>query len=429
MIIAIFNSPIPMHTFANAGKGMIKVKLYKSLKEKEVFYYFNAKEEKLWLFRHKYYDGPTGKRKEKKKSGFKTEKAAIKALLEVKASTLRGETKSIENDNLTIAQWLDTWYEMNRNKWKVTTRKQREITIRLNIKPLLGHYKLQKLDRATYQNEYINALEREYKPSSVRLLHNIFKIAINAAVEEELLPRNRFTKVSFSNSDEKEAGTSENFLTPVELNKLLRTAKETEHTTNYSYLLTIAYTGIRRGEACGLQWQNINFDNNTITIERTRDSKGARSPKTKNSYRTILVDEVVMAQLKKYQTWCKQIMLAFGVRYTENSFVFISYQTGEPISDTGILYMFRRVQEAAGLVYEDENGEMKSKSTLHGLRHTHATILLNSGQNVKVIAERLGNTPAMIYEIYGHVLKELEQQSVEVFSNMLKTSGAISGAN
>lgn len=406
---------------------MNKVKLFKSLKEKEVFYYFNAKEEKLWLYRHKYYDG-TGKRKEKKKSGFKTEKAAIKALLEVKAQTLRGEIKSIENDNMTISQWFDTWYEMNANKWKVTTRKQREIAIRLNIKPLLGQYKLSKLDRATYQKEFINALERDYRHSSVRLLHNIFKIGINAAVEEELLTRNRFTKVSFSNNDD-QADTNENFLTPAELNALLKTAKETENITNYSYLLTIAYTGIRRGEASGLQWQNIDFANNTITIERTRDNKGARSPKTKNSYRTILVDDLVMAQLKKYQVWCKQTMLAFGVRYTENSYVFISYQTGEPISDTGLLYMFRRVQEAAGLVITNEEGEQVAKSTLHGLRHTHATILLNSGQNVKVIAERLGNTPAMIYEIYGHVLKELEQESVNVFSNMLNASGAKSGAN
>lgn len=404
---------------------MIKVKLFKSLKEKEVFYYFNAKEEKLWMYRHKYYDA-AGKRKEKKKSGFKTEKAAIKALLEVKAQTLRGETKAIENDGLTIAQWFDTWYEMNANKWKVTTRKQREIAIRLNIKPLLGHYKLQKLDRATYQKAYINALEGEYKHTSVRLLHNIFKIGINAAVEEELLPRNRFTKVTFSTNGESD-DSNDNFLTPAELNTLLQTAKETEHVTNYSFLLTIAYTGIRRGEACGLQWKNIDFNNNTITIERTRDNKGARSPKTKNSYRTILVDELVMAQLKKYQVWCKQIMLAFGVRYSEDSFVFVSYQTAEPISDTGLLYMFRRVQEAAGLVtiVEKDGKEVAvPKSTLHGLRHTHATILLNSGQNVKVIAERLGNTPAMIYEIYGHVLKELEQQSVQVFSDMLKTSGA-----
>ena len=417
-----------MHTFANAEKGMIKVKLYKSSKEKEVFYYFNAKEEKLWLFRHKFYDQLTGKRKEKKKSGFKTEKAAIQALLEVKAATLRGETKSMDNDNITISQWLDTWYEMNKKKWKVSTRNQREIIIKNNMKPLLGHYKLKKLDRAIYQKEYINVLERGYKPSSVRMMHNLFKIAINAAVEEELIPRNRFTKVSFSNSEVSDVDENENYLTPAELNLFLETAKETEDITSYSYLLIMAYTGFRPGEACGLQWKNIDFDNNTITIERTRDAKGTRSPKTKNSYRTILVDEMVMRQLKSYQVWCKQTMLALGARYTENSFVFISHQTAEPISGNTLLNM-GRVQIAAGLVYVNKEGKTKPKSTLHGLRHTHATILLNSGQNVKVIAERLGNTPAMIYEIYGHVLKELEQESVDIFNRSLEANGAKSGAS
>lgn len=57
--------------------------------------------------------------------------------------------------------------------------------------------------------------------------------------------------------------------------------------------------------------------------------------------------------------------------------------------------------------------------TLHGLRHTHATILLNSGIIVKVIAERLGNTVEMIYTIYGHVLKELEEKAVDLFAEIL----------
>ncbi|QPQ33310.1 tyrosine-type recombinase/integrase [Lysinibacillus sp. JNUCC 51] len=64
--------------------------------------------------------------------------------------------------------------------------------------------------------------------------------------------------------------------------------------------------------------------------------------------------------------------------------------------------------------------------TLHGLRHTHCTILLNRGLNVKVIAERLGNTPKMIYEIYGHVLKEAEEASVVVFRQSLNERGASS---
>ncbi|MGE7840479.1 tyrosine-type recombinase/integrase [Lysinibacillus sp. NPDC093712] len=96
-----------------------------------------------------------------------------------------------------------------------------------------------------------------------------------------------------------------------------------------------------------------------------------------------------------------------------------------PLHGMAIHKMFRDTMFKAGILNDD--GE--PKITFHRLRHTHATILLNSGQNVKVIAERLGNTPAMIYGIYGHV-KELEEQSMEVFSMSLEIgNGAKTGAN
>ncbi len=62
--------------------------------------------------------------------------------------------------------------------------------------------------------------------------------------------------------------------------------------------------------------------------------------------------------------------------------------------------------------------------TVHGLRHTHATILMNEKMPVRVIAERLGNTPQMIHSVYGHLLKELEEESVMVFSKSLEQIGA-----
>nr|WP_232540546.1 DNA integration/recombination/inversion protein [Lysinibacillus fusiformis] len=65
---------------------------------------------------------------------------------------------------------------------------------------------------------------------------------------------------------------------------------------------------------------------------------------------------------------------------------------------------------------------------MHGLRHTHCTILLNQGMNVIVISERLGNTPDMIYKVYGHVLKEMETESVALFSNSLQVVGLFNKA-
>ncbi|WP_375199502.1 tyrosine-type recombinase/integrase [Lysinibacillus sp. RS11] len=387
-----------------------KVEYFKSSKEKEIFYYYNAKKEQLWMYRHTYYDS-LGKRREKKKSSFKTEKAALRSLLEVKAATVDGATKRIENDNLTVGEWLDMWFEMNQKKWKVSTRAQYELSVRLHLKPLLGKYKLQKLDKPTYQREFIDKLEKKYKSGTVRLAHNIFKIAINAAIEEELLTRNRFNKITFTLDEDTD---NENFLSIDQLKVLLFDAKQNENITVYTFLLVIAYTGMRRGEALGIQWRNIDFENNTITIERTRDHAGSRTPKTKNSYRTILVDEAVMKQLAAYRTHCKSLLLSFGKKLKDDitkddTYVFLS-EAAEPYSPDTIFSIFRRIIKRTKL----------PKVTIHGLRHTHCTILLSRRVNVEVIAERLGNTPKMIYDVYGHVLKEMELESVAVFSQSLQ---------
>ncbi|MGE7091312.1 tyrosine-type recombinase/integrase [Lysinibacillus sp. NPDC048646] len=395
---------------------MVKVKLYKSTKEPEIYHYFNAGDEKLWMFRHKYYDS-FGKRKEKKKSGFKTEKSALKALLEVKASTLRGQTKHIENENLTVSDWLHMWYAENKKDWSIKTLVQRESAIRLQMKPLLGRYKLQKLDKATYQREFINVLEKRYAPSMLKLLHSLFKIAINAAVEAEVLDRNRFTRVKLVDD-----AKIENFLTPVQLVTFLEDAKNNENITSYTFLLTVAYTGLRCGEACGLQWKDIDFENNTITIARSRGQYGVGKTKTKNSDRTIFVDPLVIDQLETYRKWCKKKLLSCGKKLkdvNDDSFIFISEHLGEPISTNNTNLAIKRIIQRTNL----------PKTTLHGLRHTHCTVLLNNKLPVKVIAERLGNTPQMVHTVYGHVLKEMEQESVTVFSQSLNAVGARIGAN
>lgn len=369
------------------------------------------------MFRHKYYDS-TGKRKEKKKSGFKTEKAAVRALLEVKAQTLRGETKSLDYDSITVGQWLDQWYDLHKKNWSTKTAVQRESAIRLQMKPLIGHYRLLKLDKVIYQREFIDVLENKYAPSMVKLLHSLFKIAINSAVEQEILPRNRFTKVKISNDLDK----NENFLTPEQLVTFLNDAKQRENNTYYTLLLTVAYSGIRCGEACGLQWRDIDFNNNLITIRRSRGQYGVGKAKTKNSYRTIPIDKVVIDQLAAYQKWCKQKLFTHGKKLkdvNDDTFIFISEQTAEPIVTNNINVIVNRIIGRTKL----------PKTTLHGLRHTHATILLNDRLPVKVIAERLGNTPQMIHTVYGHVLKEMEQESVTSFSRSLEAVGAKSGAS
>jgi len=103
----------------------------------------------------------------------------------------------------------------------------------------------------------------------------------------------------------------------------------------------------------------------------------------------------------------------------EDSFVFISYQTGERIGDNTPMFALKRLLRDSRL----------PEIALHGFRHTHCTILLNKGANVVEIAKRLGNIPQMIYEIYGHVLEELRMETVTLFGSSLKDTGAKTGAS
>ena len=112
-----------------------------------------------------------------------------------------------------------------------------------------------------------------------------------------------------------------NFLTPSELITFLDDAKKQSDLTFYTMFQLIAYTGIRRGESIGLQWKNIDFKGKKITIERTRDEKSIRTPKTRNKYRTILIDDVVVKQLRAYQTFCKQVLLKDKKKLKETDFI------------------------------------------------------------------------------------------------------------
>lgn len=127
----------------------------------------------------------------------------------------------------------------------------------------------------------------------------MFNIAINAAVDTDVIRRNRFTKIPFEQGEKKI-----NFLTSPEMKVFLQYSKRFLDIVRCTMMLMLAYTGMRYGELLGLKYKDVDFDNCTITIERTRDENGERLPKTMNSFRTIQVDKILIKQLIKYRAWC-----------------------------------------------------------------------------------------------------------------------------
>ncbi|MBC1983045.1 tyrosine-type recombinase/integrase [Listeria booriae] len=384
-----------------------------SKKYDHIYSYDTAKGLK-WFYRYQY-KNYVGKRREKSKRGFNSEAEAYRAYLEVVTNVLDGDIKEVEYSNITVGEWLNIWFDSNKDEWAQSTVRQRHDAIKNKMIPLIGKYKLATLDKVTYKKMFIERLLTEklshtksvHNRSTVQLYHNLFRIAVNAAVDAEILKRNRFLKIKIEVQKKKD-----NFLTNEQLQSFLKTAKEIENKTNYTLVLLLAFSGMRIGEAKGLQWSDIDFERNEISINRTRDEKGTRKPKTRRSIRTLKLDEAVMKQLKSYRTWCKATHLKFGIEFEVSNHVFISYQSGTKIGTPTVTYLFRRLCKKTGV-----------DITPHGLRHTHATILISNGVDVITIADRLGNTPQMVLDVYAHTFEDLQLKSVDTFSSIISIEG------
>jgi len=385
-------------------------------KEKEVFYYFLKNGEKRFMYRHRYYDA-TGKRKEKKKSGFKTEKQALRGLLEVKALTINSQSNKLEYEDMTVQQLMELWFEHQKRTWKPSTKTNTKTVVEKHIIPLIGNKKVSKLSRSVYIDDFINVkLDKGKSPYSVQRYHSVFRSAVNFAVEEEMLDRNRFSSVRITKDD-----VLDNFLEPDELQIFLDKVKEIGDITQYTLTYLLAYTGMRKGEAHALKWRDIDFDSNTIFVKGTRDHHGYRVPKTVRSMRNVEVDVKVIELLRKYKTESKKELLMFGVPLKETDFVFINLKNNVMVHDMYELEFFKKIYKSL------EVDEVSIKRiTPHGLRHTHISILINMNIPPTDIAQRVGNSLEMIYNVYAHHFSKKEKSTVAAFSNSL--SGADSGA-
>lgn len=384
------------------------MKLHKT-KDNEVYYYFLKSGKKRFMYRHLYRD-LLGKRRERKKSGFKSLEEAQRGLILLKASMLENHQLQADRHDMNISQWIDVWHQTYSSEWAISTRGARKNTIDKHVKRLIGNIKLKDLTKTIYINRFLNVLKEEgFKPHSISSMHATVSTALNAAVEDDILDRNRIRSAPI----EKPKRLT-NFLTPQELIIFLRYAKRERH-SDYTLILLLAYTGMRSGEALGMHWSDIDFKERTVSVKRTRDVLGTRKPKTDNSIRTIKVDELVFKQLKKYRAWCMQRKLERGEQLADDDYIFLN-------NDGSMNYYKELLSIVIRRIYRNMKKEKVKINTItgHGLRHTHCTILLSEGNQVKTVADRLGNTPETIFETYSHSFEELEEQAVLSFSQSLQ---------
>ena len=362
-----------------------------------------------WSYVLRVPDPVTGKTKPVWVGGFDSSQSA--KLARDKARIALANRDYIPAGKLTVGDYLETWISNHAQRIKATTLDGYLDLINAYIIPGLGSIKLQELRPTQIQafyNDLLTKPGRKGKPLSRRTVHyagSILKKALKNAVElDGLLNVNPASRVPLPN-DSAPTFTPWSF---TELKEFLDIAKPNRL---YFFFWLSAFTGARRGELLALRWSD--FDGSTISITKNRTKAGNETVElltTKggnNGQRRVKLDPETIAQFNAHRKRQLVERLAIGELWHETNYVFVS-ENGEPLYVDTPGSVFRKLTKKAGL----------RATRLHDLRHLHATELLRQGEQLHVVAERLGHRDAMTTAtIYAHVSNEQAETASVTFVN------------
>lgn len=207
-----------------------------------------------------------------------------------------------------------------------------------------------------------------------------------------------------------------------ELYLFLETAKKQGLEMDYLAFLILSYTGMRIGELVCLKWNDINFKENSIRIIKTYYNEKNNTvefslelPKTQGSIRTIVVEDMIMEELKKHRTAQKKVIKRLGDAYYNEGFIFGKSERhpGYPMLIKTVANRMKRLLKTAGL-----NQEL----TPHSLRHTHTSLLAEAGVGLEEIMDRLGHVEDETTRlIYLHVTEELKREASQKFGQLMRS--------
>ena len=251
---------------------------------------------------------------------------------------------------------------------------------------------LSELDRIQYQrilNEYAKNHERQTSMD----FHHLIKGAILDAVDEGLIEKDPTRKAIIKGKTPGPKKTK--YLNQFELHKLL-TELDLKNEVNWDYfILLIAKTGMRFSEALALTPSDFDFAHQSLSVSKTWDYKGQGGflpTKNRSSVRKIQID---------WQTVIQFSELIRNMPTDEPIFV----TEGEPVFNSTVNGILLRYCKRAGI----------SPITIHGLRHTHASLLLFAGVSIASVARRLGHSSmTTTQKTYLHIIQELENQDVDL---------------
>jgi integrase len=313
---------------------------------------------------------------------------------------------------MTVAEFVEHWLESVAPSLRDSTASSYRQVCRTWILPHLGRVRLASLTPG-HLNQLYAALAkdggRKGKPLSVRSVrytHTIIGKALGDAVAWGLLARNpassakppRAVRTDMAVWDVTQVKT---FLAAVTGDRL------------YALWLLLITTGLRRGEAAGLRWEDIDLDARRLAVRRALISVEYKvrvsEPKTARGRRTVALDDLTVDALRAHQDRQTKDIEAGGELVERTGYVFVR-EDGHPYHPERISQMFVELTKKAEL----------PPIRLHDLRHTAATMALAAGVHPKVVQERLGHANINItLDTYSHVVEGMQDEAAAKVAGLL----------
>lgn len=327
-------------------------------------------------------------------------------------------------------RWMDEYAKVNLT---IKTYARYEIYLK-RINQGIGHLKLKDITplqlNAFYRSleaDGINQRKRydengelinngKLAPKTILDHHRVISKILSTAVKWGLLEKN----VAMRADPPKVPHREISYLNEQEVRQML-TLLEKEPIQYQTMITLLVYTGIRRGELCGLEWKDIDFENQVMHVVRSAQYIGnktmiTKEPKTKSGIRHFSLSIHACILLKKYKRWQLEQKFNAGDKWEESDRLFTSWN-GKPIHPDTVTDWFSKFIKRSGLPYV----------TLHSLRHTNATLMIAEGTDVCTVSRRLGHAnTATTLNIYAHALKSKDREAANTLDNVLEYHAKIS---
>lgn len=245
--------------------------------------------------------------------------------------------------------------------------------------------------------------------TSVLKYHTLLSSMFSTAVKWQVILSNPCDRVEPPKKARKEA----NYIDERQAAQLIECLSK-EPLRYRAAIMLLLYSGMRRGELCGLEWSDIDFKNNLVSITKAGlylPTVGIfdDTPKNKTSERVIKIPKEVTELLKEYQKEQSLRRLAVGDKWQDSGKIFTN-EVGERIRPDTITAWFSKFVKKNNLPH----------ISIHSLRHTNASLLIAGGADIRTIAKRLGHsTPNTTGNIYLHAIKTADEMAADTLHDIL----------